>query len=741
MKPVSPKADPVLQESALRAKRVAKRVAKGAAASQQAAAMADADGVWSGEQLFGLLGVQNEVLDGMARGVSLKETMQTIKQGIDEVLAGARSAIVLFNEMLTKVDLVVASGPDEYVRQLHGLDLGAPGERSSDDTPQAHCESARCESNVDENASLQSDEVRRIAVSLGLYPSWLKPIHSGDNEPLGLIALCFVDERNLNDHEERAVRALTQLARFAIELERRNAALQSANDRFASLTSTIPGVVYQRVVAPDGSMTYTYISEAARDLFGVPPEEILADPQALFNRHGPEYAATFRERLLKASRELTMWDVEASIITPDGQQKYTHAIARPTRRPDGSVQWDGVILDSTRSKEAELATAAAEARTRDTIVESIPDGFVLFGPDDRLVTSNAKFLEFYPELVPYMSADFTYEGLLRAEIEEGLDVENIKPVNEGAPEPTKEARLWRRLERRGQPTRGVERPLADGRWILINEQTTADGSTVLLHTDVTDIKDRESALERSNRELQDFASVASHDLQEPLRKIEAFGDRLKAKYAGDLGADGNMYIERMQNAAGRMRNLINDLLSYSRVTTKAKPFVPVDLDACTRDILSDLQVAIETTDAQIELENLPTIEADSLQMRMLMQNLIANAIKFHKKGERPVIKVSADIKHQVKAGGDAERAGKSVCELRVRDNGIGFDLKYLDRIFSIFQRLHGRNEYEGTGIGLATCRKIVERHNGTITADSAPGDGTTFIVCLPVKQTGGGVQS
>ena len=123
MKRVSPKADPALQASTPRAKLVAKRVA----ASQQAAAMADADGVWSGEQLFGLLGVQNEVLDGMARGVSLKETMQAIKQGIDEVLAGARSAIVLFNEMLTKVDLVVASGPDEYVRQLHGLDLGAPG--------------------------------------------------------------------------------------------------------------------------------------------------------------------------------------------------------------------------------------------------------------------------------------------------------------------------------------------------------------------------------------------------------------------------------------------------------------------------------------------------------------------------------------------------------------------------------------------------------------------------------------
>lgn len=711
-----------------------------AVAEATAAAVAapgnDSGGVWSGEQLFGLLGVQSEVLDGMARGASLRETMQSIKQGIDSVLAGARSAIVLFGDDLQKVELVVASGPEEYVAQLHNLDMGAPTELLLDDEAQVSGKS-----NVNAEASAQCDEVRRVAISFGLYPSWLKPIRSGDQAPLGLIALCFVDERSLNDHEQRAIRALAQLARFAVELERRTAALKSANDRFASLTNTIPGVVYQRIVAPDGSMNYSYISDAAKDLFGVPAEEILADPQALFNRHGPEYAATFRERLLKASRELTMWDVEASIITPDGQQKYTHAIARPTRRADGSVQWDGVILDSTRIKEAELSTSAAEARTRDTIVESIPDGFVLFDPDDQLVTSNEKFLEFYPELMPRMTAEFTYVDLIRAEIEEGLDVENVVVAEDNALEPTAEERLEARMKRRGQSTHSVERRLADGRWILINEHRTADGSTVLLHTDVTEIKERESALQSSNKELQDFASVASHDLQEPLRKIEAFGDRLKAKYSGDLGDDGNMYIERMQNAAGRMRNLINGLLSYSRVTTKARPFAQVDLDNCTKDVLSDLQVAIETTDAKVELENLPTIDADPLQMRMLMQNLIANAIKFHIEGQCPEIHVSATIQDPVKVGSDADRAAKQICELRIRDNGIGFDIKYLDRIFSIFQRLHGRNEYEGTGVGLATCRKIVERHNGTITAESAPGDGTTFIVCLPVKQIGGGVQT
>ncbi len=208
-------------------------------------------------------------------------------------------------------------------------------------------------------------------------------------------ALVLLDHRppGLDRAQQYALETLALLARSAIEGERRRAALQTATERLAAIAKTIPGVIYQRVVKPDGTIRYTYISEAARELFGVEPSEIIADPQALFDCHGPEYYATFRERLLAASRSLSIWDVEATIITRDGKRKYTHALARPHRLPDGSVVWDGVILDATRIKEAELAAAAAESRTRTAIIESIPHGFALFDPAGRLVTWNRRLLD------------------------------------------------------------------------------------------------------------------------------------------------------------------------------------------------------------------------------------------------------------------------------------------------------------------------------------------------------------
>ncbi len=242
-------------------------------------------------------------------------------------------------------------------------------------------------------------------------------------------------------------------------------------------------------------------------------------------------------------------------------------------------------------------------------------------------------------------------------------------------------------------------------------------------------------LERSNRELQDFASVASHDLQEPLRKIQAFGDRLRIQCDGALGDEGRDYLRRMQSAAGRMQTLINDLLMFSRVESKAQPFTPIDLGAIAREVVSDLEVQIAQTGAVVLLGHLPTVEADPLQMRQLMQNLIGNSLKYRRPETRPVVRVRgvAFEDDSPRQPGATPPPGPS-CQLLVEDNGIGFDEKYLDRVFTVFQRLHGRTEYEGTGIGLAVCRKIAERHGGSITARSAPGRGATFIVTLPLKQ-------
>ncbi len=234
-------------------------------------------------------------------------------------------------------------------------------------------------------------------------------------------------------------------------------------------------------------------------------------------------------------------------------------------------------------------------------------------------------------------------------------------------------------------------------------------------------------LEISNQELQDFASVAAHDLQEPLRKIQTFADRVKTKSKDSIAPDALDYLDRVQNSAKRMQILINDLLTYSRVTTKAKPFSSVSLNETVKQVCSDLEVRIEQSQGQVHFSDLPAIDADPTQMHQLFLNLIGNGLKFHKPNQSPIVVISAEI---VKSSfmGNIE----SICKIFVKDNGIGFDEKYLDRIFTIFQRLHGRHEYEGTGIGLAVCRKIVDRHGGILTAKSAIGEGSTFIVTLPV---------
>jgi light-regulated signal transduction histidine kinase (bacteriophytochrome) len=240
-------------------------------------------------------------------------------------------------------------------------------------------------------------------------------------------------------------------------------------------------------------------------------------------------------------------------------------------------------------------------------------------------------------------------------------------------------------------------------------------------------------LERSNRELQDFANIASHDMQEPLRKILTFSELLQKRYAGVIDLRGQDYLDRMDRAANRLYDLINDLLAYSRVTTRAQPFTQVDLNEVARKVLSDLDLQIEESHAQIELSNLPSLEADPTQMYQLLQNLVSNALKYHQPGVEPVIQITspADLKSPISGGNGAR-------QIQVSDNGIGFDEKYLDRIFQPFQRLHGQAEFEGTGMGLAICRKIVERHGGSISAHSRPGQGTTFTISLPARQNSGG---
>jgi signal transduction histidine kinase len=227
-------------------------------------------------------------------------------------------------------------------------------------------------------------------------------------------------------------------------------------------------------------------------------------------------------------------------------------------------------------------------------------------------------------------------------------------------------------------------------------------------------------LARSNQELEQFAYVASHDLQEPLRKVRSFGDRLAKRASDTLDERSLDYLQRMQSASERMQTLIDALLSYSRVSSRAKPFEPVELDELLDGVLSDLEVRCEATGARIERDPLPSISGDANQLRQLFQNLIGNALKFQHPDRSPVI----EIRSEARSDPDGWR-------ITVRDNGIGFEPEQAARIFEPFHRLHSRSAYPGTGIGLAICAKIVQRHGGTLQASATPGEGARFEVNLP----------
>jgi light-regulated signal transduction histidine kinase (bacteriophytochrome) len=246
-------------------------------------------------------------------------------------------------------------------------------------------------------------------------------------------------------------------------------------------------------------------------------------------------------------------------------------------------------------------------------------------------------------------------------------------------------------------------------WRILKEKRTDTERKVLA-----------AELARSNKELEHFAYVASHDLQEPLRKIASFTELLAGRYKEKLDDKAGTYIGYIVDGAHRMQTLINDLLSFSRVTTRGKEFVAVDCNALVQRVLSDLELVIQKSGARVLVSGLPSVAADEIQLGQVFQNLIGNAIKYQSKDRAPAVHVSA-------AGKDNEWL------FSVRDNGIGIDPRYFDRIFLLFQRLHSREEYSGTGMGLAIVKKIVERHGGRVWVESEPGKGSTFFFTLPVQ--------
>ncbi len=363
----------------------------------------------------------------------------------------------------------------------------------------------------------------------------------------GFVQVFFSDALQEPEAALSALRQTGELTSMAIRLRDTVRRANEGDTRFSALTSTIPGVIYQRVVHPDGAIRYTYISENAVDLFGVTAERILTDPEALFAHYGKDYRETFRQKLLKASKELTIWDVEATIQRPDGQVRYTHAIARPNREADGSVVWTGVILDATRIKQAELAAAASEARTREAIVESLSQGVLLFDSQDRLTLRNSHFLKLYPALEQSAAIGAHYEDVLRFEL--GSDLNSEIASSSAASE------LLDRIARHGEPHLFYEREMAGDRHILVNEYRTPDEGTVVLYTDISELKRRERKIEH----------LAHHDALTGLPNRVLFHERLDQALNQVQDQDGSVAVicldlDRFKAVNDTLGHHVGDLL-------------------------------------------------------------------------------------------------------------------------------------------------------------------------------------
>lgn len=511
-------------------------------------------------------------------------------------------------------------------------------------------------------------------------------------------------ERALRESEERLHRFITSnpIGVFNWSAEK---GIVAANERFLEM------VGYSREDLSAGRMHWTDMT---------PGDACNRDGEALTELRATGRNAPYERNFVRKDGSLV--PVLLSSVAMDTQRLEGIAFALDLSE---RKEAEAVLLRSrdelemrVRERTAELLSANEALREQATLMDLAHDAIIVSNPAGGIVYWNEGAVKTY--------------GWAKEEVA-GQAMESILPVVDQG--------LWavvrETLEKEGQWAGELSHVTKNGgeivvasRQMLVRDEQERPRSVLMIDRDITarkqaekKLRDHAAQLESLNAELQEFAFVASHDLQEPLRKIQAFGERIRLRHAGAMDDTGRDYLSRMERAAARMQGLLAALLDYSRVTTTGRQWELADLNEVLRGVVEDLEVTVHKCGGHVEIENLPVIEADSFQMRQLFQNLISNGLKYRRGSGQPSVRISS-------------RMGGGKAEIKVEDNGIGFDEKYLDRIFKPFQRLHGHAHYTGTGMGLAICRKIVERHRGSITARSEPGKGSTFIVTLPVVQPG-----
>jgi PAS domain S-box-containing protein len=497
----------------------------------------------------------------------------------------------------------------------------------------------------------------------------------------------------------------------------------AAKPAFQTLAVNIPGIVYRVHVRERNRMEF--FNPMLEQMTGYKAEELTLgevcsiDPMII-----PEDHLHVLEVVKGALRENKPFEIEYRITDKNGGIRYFLERGQPICGTDGKPEFiDGVILDITERKCSEIAllfkeniinsssSVIATCDLEGSMTYGNPSFLKKWGFNDPKEFVGRPFWEFWlvknrlDEIMQALRDDGHWFGEIKARRKDGgiFDVQvSAATVSDTA----------------GYPVALTSTS------IDITERKRAEKALQEAHDELEwRVKERTAELELKNKELQDFAFVASHDLAEPLRKVETFGKMLADRCVGGTFDEVSKdYLRRMKSAAERMKGLLDSLLMYSRVTTRAEPLKKTDLNKSIEEALSNLEMVIRAKNAEVEICDLPTVDADRAQMIQLFQNLIGNALKFSRKGKPPHVKIySQEV-------GDA-------FEIHVKDNGIGFEEKYLEKIFLPFQRLHGRSsEYGGEGMGLAICKKIIERHGAEITARSSTGSGSTFIIRLPSKR-------
>jgi PAS domain S-box-containing protein len=487
------------------------------------------------------------------------------------------------------------------------------------------------------------------------------------------------------------------------ELRRAQAALDAARARYFDLYDLAPVgycTISEKGLILEANLTAATLLGAARSALGKRPitRFILKEDQGLYYLHRKQLLETgepqaFELRMVKKD-ETAFWARLEATAAPDA---------------DGAPVYRIVLSDITERKRAEEALYREKIFT-EALLESIPGILYVYDEDGNFIRWNKK----HEEMTGYSAEELTHKTPLS----------------------------WYEEKDIPRVAKAIEDVFSTGYGEVESNLIIKDGSKLLLHLngvrltiygktyftgvgiDITERQRAEAALRqkveelaRSNAELEQFAYVASHDLQEPLRTAGSFAQLLQKRYQGKLDQTGDEFIGYIVDGTQHMQRLINDLLTFARVGTRGKAFEPADCAAVLAQAVAHLQIAIEEGGAVVTHDPLPVLNADSGQLGQLLQNLIGNSIKFHA-AARPRIHVSA-------------QRTEEGWVLSVQDNGIGIDPQFADRIFEVFQRLHTRAEYPGTGIGLAVCKKIVERHGGRIWVESAPGKGATFRFTIP----------